>query len=195
MLDAKEMARRLERVRVHAEGLLEDQELDQDMLQEAIALSREADTMMRRMEQPPRIAHVTRDLMLAHDLPTTLKVRTNLYEPGVPIAQRSPILEQARDEFRTNAVVDRRLVVDLMREHWQDPAGFHEAIARVLDIEEHEYEPHVRMEVGQDVLDAARRVSDYYAKPTMVAHAELHERTADIKLIADAIAHGDVEMG
>lgn len=45
------------------------------------------------------------------------------------------------DERDDTITLDRSVIVDFMRANWQDPVGFHEAIAAQLGIDEDEYAP------------------------------------------------------
>lgn len=49
--------------------------------------------------------------------------------------------------------LSRTQVLTLMNEHWQDPAGFHEAVACALSIEESMYEPQDRLAAWCDRVD------------------------------------------
>lgn len=193
------------------EGTPADSELEQETLQRAIALSRQADMMHKRAiergERPPALVSEIRDFMLANSLPTALKERTGTYQPRTSFARKRLAQEFGAEKAEQAAIVARAFVADraaeqaaslegredvvrLMREHWQDPAGFHEAIARLFDIEEREYAiPNAWfLEIGHDVIAAAQRIAD-------VSESDTTRRGlwADISTVVEAILTGKRE--
>jgi len=158
LMDLAEMRRRFERIRDIIEATPADQEFPMDVIQEAIHLSREAD---RYAEDGPTAVTPTliRDFMLAHKLPTTLKERTGHYTRRLRPAEKldSPTTISATSASYVQA---RAAVVNLMQEHWQDPAGFHEAIAHLYGIREEEYEPNPVEQIARWLEDPANNVDE-----------------------------------
>lgn len=91
----------------------------------------------------------------------------------------------------------REQVVAIMRDNWQDPAGFHTDVADALSIDEREYDPvrAWRYELKSEVVEAAARVARYFEDrgPVMASSNAVVDRDRDIQLIARAIAdsHGE----
>lgn len=56
--------------------------------------------------------------------------------------------------------IPRDRVVEIMRDHWQDPAGFHEALANELGIEESEYAPSVVEQIAEWLGDPVNRADE-----------------------------------
>lgn len=119
--------------------------------------------------------------------------------PSDPANQAGVTLEAGADRAlaRAEAGISRGLVIELMREHWQDPAGFHEAVAESLGIDESEYEPPRawRYELDREVVDAAARLWGYFESrgPTMASSSDVVTRDRDTQLIARAIAQSEGE--
>lgn len=197
-------------VRPRVEATSPDRELDQDLYGLVIRLSRNADEVFRYALAHgggvPTLVNEIRDFMRAHDMPGGLKERTGVYidkqiqrpaqvaAANVQVSAGQVVAREMGEKMdaaiRDHSGITRQRIVQLMRENFADPAGFHEALAGELGIHEEEYEePKLwRYTLSADVIDAANRV----ANALVQGRGDVAD-LADIKLIADAINEGEGE--
>lgn len=111
------------------------------------------------------------------------------------LAPRSPLLHAImrwlRDQglpargWTPDGSLTRDAAVELMRANWQDPVGFHEGVARVLDIKEEEYEPGITVTLPRSVADELHRRLAMFKKTDMVA--ALHQRRGVIAALVEVV--------
>lgn len=109
------------------ESLAPDADMSPTLLRDLVNISRQADAIRERSPRNVVANHIGQ-WMRANDLPTKWR------DDGQPLGLSRP-----------EAIL-------LMREHWQDPVGFHESVAARLGIEEEEYGPDVTLTVPRELL-------------------------------------------